>query len=135
MTSSYATLENIDGSNKWYLDFKSNKFNNNDSISIGLPAEIGEGDTLESKPYNAMGNNGWLNMPDFTWNFFYKSENGNTYFIDGAVDGKITVKINKWEGRGGYAEGTIDGVFVLNEVDKITFENGEFRVYIADINY
>jgi len=118
--------------NSWNFQFYSNKFNTNDSIFIYLPASIASGDSLELTPYRP-GN--WLTMPNFTTLFSYTTQKGNTIMIDGVADGMIKIKIDKWEGRGGYAIGNIEGTLTLNQVDKITFKNGNFKVKIQEKPY
>ena len=119
---------------EWCLNFESKKFDPNDSIWITLPPNIAAGDLVKITTYNPQ-SNGWLTMPDNTKNFIYTTDKGNRFLIDGVKDGRIDVKINKWEGRGGYATGTIEGFLVLNDVDRITFSNGIFKVRIEEKPY
>jgi len=118
----------------WCLNFHSDKFSNNDSIFIKLPSNIATGDSIKITTYNPQ-SDGWLTMPDYTKDFIYTTDKGYQFLIDGVQDGQINVKIDKWEGRGGYVTGSIEGTLTINRVDKIKFENGTFKVKIEEKPY
>jgi hypothetical protein len=93
-----------------YYQDQADQIRNN--LSIGLPSDAAAGKTYhtgQSKFY-----------------LIYFDNQGNKYYT--YYGGNLTLTLDQWEGKGGYASGTFNG-WIINEntlTDSVLIENGKF---------
>jgi hypothetical protein len=120
---------------RWLFDFYSSKHEINDNFSFTVPIDVESGESKKLVPF-VVDPNGFLPTIDYAYSFFYTTPKGSYLFVDDMGDGsEVNIIIDKWEGRGRIAEGRINGVFYINEIDKFTFDDGYFKTRIQDSPY
>ena len=133
---------NINGTNKTYtttLPFD-NKirtngvwsvlFDNRDSIYIILPSDVKAGHEFSAED-GALSTSSW-GPPSFGFVYKDKSSNSSSLISDTNSFDSFGLIIDKWEGRGGYAEGRFSAEIRPLIGDTIIMKNGSFKIQIRN---